>query len=65
MKIMTELDYVTLYAKKLRGNNEIFAQQKLLIESQLHSSASLFAKMFGRRSFKTKARAYLRQVGIL
>jgi len=58
-------DYVELYAKKLRKDNTIFAEQKRFIEAQLQGSASLFRKMCRGRDFKACAREYLRGVGLL
>jgi len=60
----TDLDYVELYALKLRDDNSIFRQQKMLIESQLQSSSELFKKMFGK-NFKDNARKYLRIRGLI
>lgn len=60
----TKLDYVEIYARKLKEDNSYFEQQKMLIESQMRSSSSLFKKMFGSE-FKTKARAYLKGVGLI
>jgi hypothetical protein len=65
MKIMTDLDYVELYAKKLKEDNSLFEQQKMLIESQLHSSASVFKNKFGDKNFKENARKYLREIGLI
>ncbi len=42
MKNLTNLDYVEIYAQKLREDNTLFVQQKMLIESQMKSSSSLF-----------------------
>ena len=64
MKNMDDLDYVELYAEKLKKDNRLFAQQKKLIESQLKGSSSLFKNAFGK-DFKEGARKYLRSVGIL
>ncbi|MBS3158833.1 hypothetical protein J4206_06110 [Candidatus Woesearchaeota archaeon] len=62
----TDMDYVELYANKLKEDNSLFKQQKMLIESQLHASSSLFSKMFGRgKKFKVNARKYLKEVGII
>jgi hypothetical protein len=61
---MKEIDYVELYAKKLREDNSLFMQQKKLIESQLRGSSSLFARMFSD-DFKVKARNYLRGIGLI
>lgn len=65
MKIMNDLDYVELYAKKLKEDNQLFKQQKILIESQMHSSASIFKNMFGNKNFKENARKYLRKIGLI
>lgn len=62
----TDLDYVTLYANKLKEDNSIFKQQKKLIESQLNSSSAIFKKMFGTgKAFKTQARKYLKKAGLM
>ena len=62
----TDLDYVKLFASKLRKDNSLFEQQKKLIESQLHSSSELFKKRFGTgKNFKKNARAYLKKVGLI
>jgi len=61
-----DLDYVELYAEKLRKNCSLFKQQKKLIESQLHSSSSLFGDMWGEGEiFKLNARAYLKKIGLI
>lgn len=60
-----DLDYVELYAKKLKKDNRLFAQQKKLIESQMKSSSSLFANSFLDKNFKTNAREYLTKRGLL
>ena len=61
MKLKTDKDYVEFYAKKLKEDNSIFKQQKVLIESQLKGSSSLFRKKFGTgEKFKTNARKYLK-----
>jgi len=66
LKSMKDLDYVVLYANKLKKDNSIFKQQKLLIESQLSSSRSLFQNTFGKgENFKRKAREYLRKIGLI
>lgn len=62
MKPRTDMDYVELYAKKLKEDNSLFRQQKKLIESQLKSSSSLFKNMFGKADFKENARKYLRKI---
>ena len=61
---MKELDYVKLFAKKIREDNNLFQQQKNLIEAQLKSSSSLFKNMFVR-DFKSEARTYLKGIGLL
>jgi len=65
-KPLTDLDYVVLYANRLKKDNSIFKQHKLLIESQLSSSKSLFRNMFGKgENFKRQAREYLRKIGLI
>lgn len=64
MKVLNDLDYVKIYSEKLKEDNRLFAQQKLLIESQLKSSSTLFKKMF-KKSFKLNARKYLKDAGFL
>lgn len=62
----TDLDYIELYANKLKKNNSLFKQQKMLIESQLHGSSDLFKKMFGtQKSFKINARKHLKSIGLI
>lgn len=62
----TDLDYIEFYASKLKKDNSLFKQQKMLIESQLQSSSLLFKKMFGtQKNFKDNAREYLRGVGLI
>jgi len=62
----TDLDYVEFYANELKKSNFIFKQQKMLIESQLHSSSALFKKMFGnQKDFKDNARKYLKGIGLI
>ncbi|MBU4502720.1 MAG: hypothetical protein KKA79_09040 [Nanoarchaeota archaeon] len=66
MKPVTDMDYVEFYAKKLKEDNRHFEQQKMLIESQMESSASLFRNMFGEgEEFKENARGYLKKLGII
>jgi hypothetical protein len=63
---MNHLDYVELYATALKNNNKLFKQQKILIDSQLQSSSSIFRNMFGTGyEFKRKAREYLKRIGLL
>lgn len=61
---MKEIDYVELYAKRLKEDNALFQQQKILIEAQLKGSSSLFKKMFSG-NFKVQAREYLRGIGLI
>ncbi|MBW2981856.1 hypothetical protein KY343_03155 [Candidatus Woesearchaeota archaeon] len=61
---MKDIDYVKLYAEKLKSNPDLFKQQKMLIESQLHASSSLFNNMFAGKNFKENARKYLKNVGL-
>ncbi len=61
---MDELDYVELYAKKIKADGALFNQQKKLIESQLRGSSSLFKNMFSG-DFKSNARKYLKQIGLI
>tara|TARA_Y100000031_G_C7982378_1_gene275380 strand:+ start:397 stop:585 length:189 start_codon:yes stop_codon:yes gene_type:complete len=62
---MKEIDYVELYAKKLKEDPSLFEQQKMLIDSQITGSRSLFENMFKGEDFKEKAREYLRGIGLL
>lgn len=61
---MKRIDYVKLYAERLKQDNSIFKQQKLLIESQLKGSSSLFRDMF-KKNFKEEARDYLKKRGLI
>jgi hypothetical protein len=63
MKQMTDLDYIELYANRLKHDNSLFEQQKLIIDSQIRGSHSLFKNMFAGKDFKTEARKYLRSIG--
>ena len=57
----TDMDYVVLYAEKLREDNSIFKQQKTFIESQMKSSKDMFRNLFGKGEVcKKKARVYLK-----
>jgi hypothetical protein len=60
-----EIDYVTLYAEKLLYDPSLFKQQKMLIESQMKASASLFRHFGTGEEFKKNAREYLRGIGLL
>lgn len=65
MKPKTDLDYVELYAEKLRNDKKIFKQQKKLIDSQIIASQELFFNAFGAKNFKENARKYLKEIGII
>jgi len=60
----TDLDYVEIYAKKLKTDNGLFSQQKNFIESQLKISQSFFLNNFGE-NFNAKAREYLKKRGLI
>ena len=64
MKILTDLDYVKLYAEKLKKDNRLFEQQRKLIESQLKASSSLFKNKF-KENFKENARKYLKDIELI
>ena len=59
------IDYVELYAKRLKEDNSLFKQQKKFIEAQFHASCSLFKGMFAGKNFKQSARKYLKERGLL
>ena len=61
---MTNLDYVKLYAERLKKDNRLFIQQKRLIEAQLRGSSDLSKNRFGK-NFKLNVRKYLRSIGLL
>ena len=61
---MKEIDYVELFAGKIREDNSLFQQQKALIEAQIKGSSSLFRNMFNK-NFKAQAREYLKKVDLL
>ncbi|HLD84050.1 MAG TPA: hypothetical protein VI979_04320 [archaeon] len=66
MKPKTRMDYVELYAKKLRNEPLLFEQQRMLIDSQIIASRELFRNMFGEgKDFEKKARSYLKARGII
>ena len=52
---LTDLEYVEFYAEKMREDNKYFAQQKMLIDSQIKSSRTLFQNRF-TTDFKKEAR---------
>ena len=54
MKPLKKIDYVKLYAKRLKEDNSLFKQQKIFIESQFHASHSLFKNMFAGQDFKQR-----------
>ncbi len=60
----SDLDYIEIYAEKLRENPEFFKQQKELIESQLSSSSDLTKKRFSKENFKAQVRAHLKEIGV-
>ncbi|MFH1787350.1 MAG: hypothetical protein ABH811_00985 [archaeon] len=59
-----DLDYIELYAEKLKKDSTLFSQQKRLIENQMKASRSFFANVFSG-DFKTNARRYLKERGLL
>ncbi len=65
LKILTDLDYVGLYAKALREDSSLFTQHKMLIDSQIKSSRELFANRFKGKVFEVEARKYLRNRGLI
>lgn len=63
---LTDIDYVELYASRLRVDKSLFNQQKILIESQLKSSREIFRNKFGQgEDFKKNARIYLKNLGLI
>ena len=65
VKLKTDLDYVGLYSEKLKSNSELFNQQKMLINSQIKASKSLFGNFGKEKEFKLNARKYLRGIGLI
>ena len=62
----TDLDYVVLFANKLKEDASLFQQQKSLLESQYLASKSLFKNMFGEgEEYVKNARIYLRKIGVI
>ena len=63
------MDYVVFYAEMMQRDNRYFKQQKMLIDSQIQASRSLYMNMFKKHGtaddFKKSARDYLRQLGII
>lgn len=64
-KLITNLDYIVLYAETLKKDNSLFKQQKSLIESQLNANHSLSKNMFSQENFKKEAREYLKRLGLI
>ncbi|MBU1129605.1 MAG: hypothetical protein KJ949_03180 [Nanoarchaeota archaeon] len=61
----TNLNYVELYSKELKENPKLFSQQKMLINSQIKASNSLF-KNFGKgEEFKQNARESLKGIKLI
>ena len=65
MKNTSNLEYVQMYADKLKNNPGLFCQQKMLIDSQITASRSLFGHMLEKSDFKAEARTYLKKIGLL
>jgi hypothetical protein len=61
---MKDIDYVKLYAEKMRTDNSVFIQYRKFINSQYRASSSLFKNAFAG-DFKNKARKYLKDVGLI
>jgi len=61
----TDLEYVEIYAEKLKENPKFFKQQKELIDSQLINSSALIKQRFSKENFKARIRDNLRKLGIL
>lgn len=62
---ISDMDYVEFYAERLKIDNRLFKQQKLLIDSQIIASRSLFRNKFKEKDFKTEARRYLKDLKII
>lgn len=63
---LNRLDYIELYANKLKTDNTGFKQQKMIIESQMKSSSALFKKKFGTgKVFKANAKNYLKKIHLI
>ena len=63
MELKNDIDFIDLYARRLKEDNSLFSQQKVLIESQMKSSRSFFRNFF-RGDFKKNARDYLKKRGL-
>jgi hypothetical protein len=61
----TDLDYVEIYAENLKKNSKLFEQQKMIVNSQIESSRSFFQNRFKGKDFKTEARKYLKDRGLI
>lgn len=64
-KPVKDLDYVELFAKKMKEDNSLFKEQKRLIESQMKANRSLIRNMFSENDFESEARLYLKRLGII
>lgn len=65
-KPKTDVDYVVLYAKRLKEDGSLFKKQKILIESQMKSSKEIFKNRFGMgKEFLTNARVYLKRLEMI
>ena len=62
---ITDLDYVKLFAQKLKENPSLFQDHKNFINSQIRTSQEIFLSHFGKKHFKENARKYLRKIGLL
>jgi len=62
---LTDLDYVSIYANKLKENPDLFKQHAELIDSQIKASKEIFKKKFGTRNFNENARKYLRAIQLI
>jgi len=60
-----DIEYVELYAEKMKRDNSLFKQQKMLTESQMNASRSLFKARFSDKSFEKEARNYLKKIGMI
>jgi len=62
-------DYVILFAEKLRDDNSYFKDHKMIIDSQISSSRSLFNDKFSEElkngNFKDSVRKFLQEIGLL
>ncbi|MBI2133415.1 hypothetical protein HYU11_01895 [Candidatus Woesearchaeota archaeon] len=65
MKSAKNIDYIRLHAEKIRKDSRHFAQQKMLIDSQIQASRSFFQRKFSGKDFNTEARKHLKGIGLL